>query len=57
MMIVLEGGQVDKGGEIERARAVVVEEELERSSKDDLGVVKAPRVTMGGGEVIMRIYF
>jgi hypothetical protein len=47
-MIVPWGDQVDKNVELERAGVAMVEGELEleSSSEDDLGVIKAPRVTV-----------
>jgi hypothetical protein len=46
LMIVPVKGQENKDVEIERACASVIEGELESSSHDDLGEIKAPRVTV-----------
>jgi hypothetical protein len=45
-MIVPVEGQENKDVEIERAGASVIEGELECSFEDDLGEIKAPRVTV-----------
>jgi hypothetical protein len=63
LMIVPVKGQENKDVKIERACASVIEGELESSSHDDLGEIKAPRVTVrkkrgeGGQGLVTRICF